>query len=1099
MKKKLLLLSGIFFSIIMQAHDFAPNDNFTEKEKPKILKKNSFSTINIPDANFEQALIDLGHDTNGLNGNILITDAEAVTSLSLPSAISSAISDLSGIEGFTQLTDLSITGSNIASLDVSQNTLLVNLNCQSNKLTSLQINDGLEQLYCYNNKLPSLNLNNALGLVHVSAYSNELTSIDVSANVNLETLTLSNNNITTIDVSENVNLLGLSLADNSDLTAIDISTNVDLQSLNIGLTDLNSSGKTGLISVLDVSNIINLVSINARKQVLTSLDISNNIELEGLYIEKNNITSLDVSNNIKLYSLDVTENNLTTLDVSNLADLYSLEAGLNTLTSLDVSNNLKLEWLDCNSNNNITTISLGNNDVLRHLDVDGNLLTTLDTSQNNGLLELQCSFNNLTSLIVNDGLKILMCDDNNLTSLDVTNATNLEELWCTRNSFSALDVTKNTKLTFINAGYNNLTSIDLSKNTTLEKLQISENALTELDLSKNTLLKTLQVSDNQIDSLNLSTHSALTSLGVSNNLLEYLNVKNGNNLATAGFSATGNPSLTCIQVDDIDYATANFDKDAAASFNLGCGVNTAANNGNWSDPSSWSTGVVPTSDDNVSIPAGTTLQIGAEISEINSLVNEGDIVIGPTFSLKSNTTLANNGAIIMDSERNNSSVLFVKGASTGTVTYKRGGLKANAWSLVTPPVSGQKIKEFALNAANDIRINTSVSPSRYAIGFYDDTAIEGEKWKYYTTDIASSLTFTAGESYSMSRSTDGSVSFTGTLTTADASKTLNAGAWSPIGNPFTTYYPANKNSENSFLNQNYDALDDGFKSMYLWSTTQNKFVAVTELDINNRSLTPGQGFFIKLKSLATSVQFNEDKRTLKPNDAVNIFAKNNDFYAELALENDNYNVKTAIKFYPNTTLGFDIGYDIRNFDGASFDVFSNLADKSSDNNFSIQSVPFTDMENTIVPIGLNLSNEEEVKFTVNAANLPEGIHVFIEDRILNTFNNMSINNTYVPDFSQNKNLKDRFFVHFKTAAALSTNTSPLNEINIFVKERVLFVEGVKTEKALKVFNMLGQELLALNLEADSNQINLPNHIKSGIYLISIKAGNQTHTQRILLK
>ena len=38
-------------------------------------------TISIPDTNFEQALIELGLDTNGLNGNILQSEAEAITEL----------------------------------------------------------------------------------------------------------------------------------------------------------------------------------------------------------------------------------------------------------------------------------------------------------------------------------------------------------------------------------------------------------------------------------------------------------------------------------------------------------------------------------------------------------------------------------------------------------------------------------------------------------------------------------------------------------------------------------------------------------------------------------------------------------------------------------------------------------------------------------------------------------------------------------------------------------------------------------------------------------------------------------------------------------
>ena len=59
-------------------------------------------TTLIPDTNFEQALIDLGFDTNGLNGNILETNALAVTELYIDDPVNNtnltnvntAISDL---------------------------------------------------------------------------------------------------------------------------------------------------------------------------------------------------------------------------------------------------------------------------------------------------------------------------------------------------------------------------------------------------------------------------------------------------------------------------------------------------------------------------------------------------------------------------------------------------------------------------------------------------------------------------------------------------------------------------------------------------------------------------------------------------------------------------------------------------------------------------------------------------------------------------------------------------------------------------------------------------------------------------------------------
>ncbi|MDG1399071.1 MAG: hypothetical protein P8P88_11860, partial [Polaribacter sp.] len=44
---------------------------------------NYSQTVSIPDANFEQSLIDLGFDSNGLNGNILLSEAQAIDSLKI--------------------------------------------------------------------------------------------------------------------------------------------------------------------------------------------------------------------------------------------------------------------------------------------------------------------------------------------------------------------------------------------------------------------------------------------------------------------------------------------------------------------------------------------------------------------------------------------------------------------------------------------------------------------------------------------------------------------------------------------------------------------------------------------------------------------------------------------------------------------------------------------------------------------------------------------------------------------------------------------------------------------------------------------------------
>ena len=55
----------------------------------------------IPDANFEQALIDLGYDVAPINGLIPTANISSVTNLDVSGK---SISNLTGIEAFTNLT-----------------------------------------------------------------------------------------------------------------------------------------------------------------------------------------------------------------------------------------------------------------------------------------------------------------------------------------------------------------------------------------------------------------------------------------------------------------------------------------------------------------------------------------------------------------------------------------------------------------------------------------------------------------------------------------------------------------------------------------------------------------------------------------------------------------------------------------------------------------------------------------------------------------------------------------------------------------------------------------------------------------------------------
>ena len=84
-------------------------------------------TTAIPDANFEQALIDLGIDTDGIiNQSVATADISGVTSLNVHGK---NINDLTGIEAFSSLQILDCWNNNLSSLNVDNNAALTELNC----------------------------------------------------------------------------------------------------------------------------------------------------------------------------------------------------------------------------------------------------------------------------------------------------------------------------------------------------------------------------------------------------------------------------------------------------------------------------------------------------------------------------------------------------------------------------------------------------------------------------------------------------------------------------------------------------------------------------------------------------------------------------------------------------------------------------------------------------------------------------------------------------------------------------------------------------------------------------------------------------------
>jgi hypothetical protein len=144
-------------------------------------------------------------------------------------------------------------------------------------------------------------------------------------------------------------------------------------------------------------------------------------------------------------------------------------------------------------------------------------------------------------------------------SVPTSNINTVDELFIFNQNISDLTGIEDfTALEYLYCDNNNLTFLDLSSNLLLEEVDCSNNNLTSLVLGSNTPLGEVVCSYNQIITLDLSNCPNLDWFECENNALTSLNFRNGNNNGAWVFKVSNNPDLTCIDVDDASWSTANW-------------------------------------------------------------------------------------------------------------------------------------------------------------------------------------------------------------------------------------------------------------------------------------------------------------------------------------------------------------------------------------------------------------------------------------------------------------------------------------------------------------------------------------------------------------
>lgn len=269
----------------------------------------SFSTncgaciINIPDANLKTALLaNMGINTNG---DTEIQCEEAVNYAGSINVSSMNITDMTGIDAFSQITGLDCSNNMIDTLVITAKPYLISVDVSNNS--------NLSYLDCRENGLTSLIFNNTSTLETIISYSNNLSNIDLSTQTNLKILSLSNNNISTLDLSQNTKLETFFI-DNNNLTNLDLSQDTSLISVYAYRNNLNSLNLKNLsttkLTTLNVTQNPNLTCIDVT-DVAAATATWTNIDTQSYFSSTpcfNSTTDLPLVQPIKVYPNPTTGN-----------------------------------------------------------------------------------------------------------------------------------------------------------------------------------------------------------------------------------------------------------------------------------------------------------------------------------------------------------------------------------------------------------------------------------------------------------------------------------------------------------------------------------------------------------------------------------------------------------------------------------------------------------------------------------------------------------------------------------------------------------------------------------------------------------------------
>ena len=478
-----------------------------------------------PDANFKQALIDAGIDTNS-DGELTIPEMNSTTGTL--NFANKGLTSIDFVEHLTGITYLYLNDNSLTNLPagIGKLTNLRYLYVHKNQLTSLPAEIGslssLQRLYAYNNKLSALpaEVGDLSNLLYLYVASNQLVALPDSV-CNLSKLIYMNVSYNRLDaMPDNIgnlgNLITFYIRNNKISTIPPSIDGLD----NLNRFEIQYNKLTQLPP--EIGGLDSLKVFRVYDNLLTSIpvELCGVTSLENLQIDANKITSLpsEIGNLTNLTRLEIYENQLTHFpeeicSLTKLVYLYAHKNPFNCDLPSSLGNLTKLQELliwDCGVKSippeigalsKLKSLSMSDNN-LTALPVEIFNLTNLEVLyfHANSLSTIPNGLSNLTKL------KQLSISSNQFGAIpsEVFSLTNLTHLYAKEIGMTELpsEIGTLTNLDVFSASMNQLTSvpIELFDLINLTELYLYSNKLSQLppEITNLTNLSTLYLYDNEL-------------------------------------------------------------------------------------------------------------------------------------------------------------------------------------------------------------------------------------------------------------------------------------------------------------------------------------------------------------------------------------------------------------------------------------------------------------------------------------------------------------------------------------------------------------------------------------------------------------------------